>query len=358
MISAAPTRLHAIAEALERGNTLPATWYTDPAIFQQEQERIFRKSWQYAGHVSRLPEPGDYLTLDIADIPIVVLRDQDGELRAHVNVCRHRGHQVVTGCGNKKALQCPYHAWTYRLDGSLVAAPRSDREPNFDKAEYSLFPVQLDTWGPLIFVNPDPQAGPLSEALGDLPRQVAEAGVDFAALTLHERYGYEIKSNWKVFVENSIECYHCPVAHPGFSDYIDIDPDVYRLSAYPTFISHIGWLRTSTVDADPPDFYFYYQFPSLMLAASPEKLLVSSFVPISPDRTVEVSEIYYTARKSAEDIAAASELSRKTIEEDLGLVESVQRGLRSGVLSHGRFLLNSEHLLQHFDKMVYAALAE
>ena len=125
-------------------------------MLRLEQERIFRRSWQYVGVAADVAEPGTVLHVPRRrDVPVVVLRDREGELRAFVNVCRHRGHEIVSGCGRRETLQCPYHAWTYGLDGSLRAAPRSDREPGFDAGDWSLLPVLVDTWGPLVFVNPD-----------------------------------------------------------------------------------------------------------------------------------------------------------------------------------------------------------
>ncbi len=129
----------ALAAQLEQGYTLPAAWYTDPATFAREQARIFRRAWQYAGLTEELPRPGDFLTRELGGAPVVLLRDRDGQLRAFANVCRHRGSQLVLdACGNRKTLQCHYHAWTYNLDGTLRAAPGMKDEPGFDRACHSL----------------------------------------------------------------------------------------------------------------------------------------------------------------------------------------------------------------------------
>ena len=155
---------------LERGLTLPASWYSSAEILALEHERIFGRSWQYAGVLEQVSEPGAFFTCRAGETPIVVVRNREGELRAFVNVCRHRGHEVAVGCGRRETLQCPYHAWTYDLDGFLRAAPRSERESGFDHADWSLQRVLVDTWGPLVFVNPDPDAAPLAGTLGELPR--------------------------------------------------------------------------------------------------------------------------------------------------------------------------------------------
>jgi choline monooxygenase len=149
--------------------TLPWSWYSDPQLLRRETARIFARSWQYAGHTGQVAKSGSYFASWAGEIPIVITRARDGELRAFVNVCRHRGFTVARGEGRRETLQCPYHAWTYGLDGKLRAAPRSEREPEFDADELGLLPAAVDTWGPFVFVNPDANASPLVDALGEVP---------------------------------------------------------------------------------------------------------------------------------------------------------------------------------------------
>ena len=189
------------------GRTIPFDWYSDPAVLRLERERIFRRTWQYAGRADQVAEPGAFFTCDLGGVPVVVVRDEDGTLRAFLNVCRHRGSLVCEGEGRRASLQCPYHAWTYGLDGSLRAAPRSDLVPGFDRDELGLLPAAVDAWGPFVFVNPDPDAAPLAETLGELPSLVASAGLDVDALRFHHRAaGPEYEANWKVCAENFLEC--------------------------------------------------------------------------------------------------------------------------------------------------------
>ena len=220
----------ALRRLLEGGLTLPASWYSDADVLRLEQQRIVRRTWQYAGARDSVAEPGAFITCRPGGVPAVVVRGRDAELRAFVNVCRHRGHEVAQGCGRRETLQCPYHAWTYDLDGSLRAAPRSEREPGFDRSEWSLQPMLVETWGPMVFVNLDLDAAPLDETLGQLPEELAAHGVDPA---LYEYRGrsreWVVAANWKIVVENFLECYHCPVAHKSFSSLIDVDPDAYGL---------------------------------------------------------------------------------------------------------------------------------
>jgi len=192
------------------------------------EERIFHRSWQYVGHTGQLNSVGDFFTTLLGDIPVVVVRDTEKAIRAFANVCRHRGSEVVLECsGNRKTLQCHYHGWTYNLDGTLRTAPRENEQRAFEKETLSLAPFAVETWGPLIFVNPSPAAAPLREVLGELPAIFERAGIDFAQMRMLRRDVYEIASNWKIVVENFNECYHCPIAHPKFSEVIDTN--AYRV---------------------------------------------------------------------------------------------------------------------------------
>src|SRR2546428_6047592 len=146
--------------------SLPWRWYADPAQLLRESERIFARTWQYVGHTGQITEPGTYFTSTAGEIPVVVTRARDGELRAFLNVCRHRGFTVAQGDGRRETLQSAYHAWTYGLDAALRAAPRSEREQDFDREELGLVAIAVDTWGPFVFVNPDAEASPLADALG------------------------------------------------------------------------------------------------------------------------------------------------------------------------------------------------
>jgi choline monooxygenase len=209
--------------------TLPWSWYVDPTVLQLEQQRIFRRHWQYVGRTDEVAEPESFHATRVGTIPIVLTRDDDNVLRAFVNVCRHRGSIVCVGSGSRKTLQCPYHAWTYGLDGQLLKAPRSEREGGIDLDQLGLVPLQVGTWGPLVFVNPELDAPALEDFLEDLPERVAAAGVDVHALRFLSRGETEYEANWKICAENFLECYHCAVAHPGFSAAIDVSPDAYGL---------------------------------------------------------------------------------------------------------------------------------
>jgi choline monooxygenase len=350
---------------LLEGATLPASWYSDPEVLRLEHERIFSRSWQYAGPAEQVSEPGSFFTCRAGTTPIVVVRARDGDLRAFYNVCRHRGHEVAQGCGRRETLQCPYHAWTYDLDGSLRAAPRSDREPGFDPADLGLRPVGVETWGPLVFVNPDVDTAPLREILGDLPREAAERGLEPDALEYRGRSREQVlDANWKIVVENFLECYHCPTVHKSFSKLIDVDPDVYTLSTARWTSSQYGPAQEGDdLPYDPAGEFrtsqFHFIFPNwtLNVLPGPAHMRVLVFQPIDADRTASFVDGFWAPGTPGAIIQEITDFGAEVGKEDRQLVESVHRGLRSGAIDHGRLLLGSEKLIQHFQLLVRDALA-
>jgi phenylpropionate dioxygenase-like ring-hydroxylating dioxygenase large terminal subunit len=335
--------------------TTPWNWYRDPAVLAREDEAIFRRAWHYVG---RLGEPGDVVPGWAGQVPVLLVKSEDGEERAFVNVCRHRGSVVVEEPGNRKTLQCPYHAWTYNLDGSLRAAPRSDRE-DVDLSDASLEPVRLEGWGPFRFVNLDADAPPLAELLGDVPDRIAAAGLDVDELVFHHRTDWEVAANWKIACENFLECYHCPVAHAGFSGLVDVSPDNYQLQAGDWHWSQFGQLR-SRGDADLPVGQFHFIWPNTGINIFPGRpnLSIGPILPLAPDRTRRVLDYFFAADATREWIAEFLEFDDQVGREDARLVELVQRGAGSGVIPEGRLLPESERLVAGFQARVREALAD
>jgi nitrite reductase/ring-hydroxylating ferredoxin subunit len=285
----------------EDGWTLPAGRYSDPAVLQAERERIFTSAWQYAGPLHQAAEPGSFFASIAGHIPVVVTRARDEELRAFVNVCRHRGHVVAQGAACRETLQCPYHAWTYGLDGALRRAPRSEREPAFDASVLSLLPVAVEAWGPFVFVNPDAGASALAETLGELPRVLAEGGVDLDRLRFHSHAERSREVNWKVALENSIACSHGLV------------------SPY-----HFVWPNTT-----------------INVAPGPLNLSIERWVPAGPRTTVEVTDYFF-----------GPDVTEKRI---LEVIEGGTQGSRA--VPQGRLLAESEQLVAAFQRRVFEALA-
>jgi phenylpropionate dioxygenase-like ring-hydroxylating dioxygenase large terminal subunit len=330
--------------------TNPWLWYSDPEVWSLEQARIFGRSWQYVGHAGTADRPGDFFTARAGRIPIVVTHADDGETRAFVNVCRHRGSIVAEGAGNRKTLQCPYHAWTYGLDGGLRAAPRAD----FELDGVRLEPVRLERWGPFLFVNADADAEPLADSLGPVPAHVAELGLDVDALQFHHRAEWSVAANWKVVAENFLECYHCAVAHPGFSALVDVSPDAYRLEVGRLHSTQIGPARDRSSRSQ---FHFVWPNTGINVFPGEANLSIGPFVPGAPDRTDRFLDYFFGAGVSEAWISELLELDDEVGREDTALVERVQVGVSSGVSADGRLLGDAERLVAHFQGLVRDALA-
>ncbi len=346
------------------GRTLPFDWYSDPAVLRLEQERIFRRAWQYVARADQVAEPGSFCTADTGGVPVVLVRDKEGTLRAFVNVCRHRGSLVCEGEGRRETLQCPYHAWTYNLDGSLRAAPRSEREPDFDQESLGLRPVLIDAWGPFVFVNPDLEAPPLAETLGELPELVAASGVDLDALRFLERSTSGYEANWKVCCENYLECYHCQVAHPGFSKVVDVSVDAYVLEESRFFSTQYGPVREAWKgDFDPRGpierGQFHFLWPNLTINIMPghPNLSIGPVVPAGPESTSRFLDYFVGPDVDEDWIRDMLEFDAQVGAEDTVLVERVQKGVRGGGLEQGRLMLESERLITHFQGLLLDALA-
>ncbi|MDQ3066172.1 MAG: aromatic ring-hydroxylating dioxygenase subunit alpha [Actinomycetota bacterium] len=347
------------------GRTLPFDWYSDPAVLRLERDRIFRLVWQYAGRADQVAEPGAYFTCDLGGVPIVVVRDEDNVVRAFHNVCRHRGSLVCEGEGKRASLQCPYHAWTYGLDGSLRSAPRSDREPGFERESLGLVPVPVETWGPFVFVNPDAEAAPLAETLGELPALVDASGIDLDSLRfLHRATGDEYAANWKVCSENFLECYHCQIAHPGFSKVVDVSVDAYILEESRLFSTQYGPVREAWKgDFDPRGpierGQFHFVWPNLTINIMPghPNLSIGPIVPTGPETTSRFLDYFVGPDVEQAWIDDMLGFDDQVGAEDRVLVERVQKGLRGGGLEHGRLMQDSERLIAHFQGLLLDALA-
>jgi phenylpropionate dioxygenase-like ring-hydroxylating dioxygenase large terminal subunit len=346
------------------GRAIPWSWYSDPVVLGLERERVFRRTWQYAGRSDQVAEPGRFFTTDAGGVPVVVVRDRDDVLRAFLNVCRHRGSLVCEGEGHRETLQCPYHAWTYDLDGALRSAPRADREPGFDRDALGLVQILIDSWGPFLFVNPDRDAAPLADTLGELPELVAGAGLEVDALRFHHRSSSEYEANWKVCAENFLECYHCQVAHPSFSRVVDVSEDAYRLEESRWFSSQFGPVKERWQGAFDPSGevargQFHFLWPNLTINVMPghANLSIGPIVPLAPERTSRFLDYFVGPDVDEAWTREMLAFDAQVGAEDTVLVERVQRGMRSGMLDHGHLLAESERLIMHFQRLLVDALA-
>jgi choline monooxygenase len=352
-----------LRHAIDGGMTLPPHWYTDRDILALEQRHVFNPAWHYAGHMDRLAEPGDFLLAKVGKVPVLVVMDQDRTVRAFLNLCRHRGHEVVPACAEqperrRKTLQCPYHGWTFNLDGSLRNAPRSNREVSFDKEALGLVPVQLDTWGPLIFVSLEASPVPFSEYLGDMPAIAASRGLDFDGFVPHQQLEYDFATNWKVAVDNNFECYHCAVAHPEFAQLFSVAPDDYEIQTFEYTATQLGpnkQIADSGV-LDWGDFRFYYVWPGTFVIDHSITYNVISIQPTEPGRTRMTFDVFRRDGIAQESVDEYTHFYDTVFKQDAELIESVQRGQESGVFPPGPLLLDSEHLLRYLQLRLLSAL--
>lgn len=344
--------------------TLPWNWYTDPATLEIERDAIFRRHWQYVGHAGELTKDGSFTSTRVAHLPVVVVRDENGTLRAFLNVCRHRGALVCEGSGERATLQCPYHAWTYALDGRLIAAPRFAREGGTDESELGLVPLRLESWGPFLFVCADDDAPSLADVLGDVPDRIASAGIDVDALRFLQRSESELDANWKIVAENFLECYHCPTAHPGFSAVMDVSPDAYLLETSAFRMTQHGPPRPEPKGSYDPAGevergQFHLFFPGTVVNVMPGKpnLSIGPLYPLSPGRTYRFLDYFVDPEADEGWIAEMLEFDTQVGVEDRALVERVHAGVQSGLLDEGRLMPESEQLIAHFQSLVLDALA-
>ena len=357
-----------------RSLTLRKEAYVEEAWFGADQEAILAKSWQWVCHVEKLRAPGSYLAAEVAGRPIAVLRDSDGILRAFYNVCKHRAHVLLSGEGVVKRIMCPYHAWVYGLDGTLRRAPHTEGLEDFNPADICLDAVRVEEFCGFVFVNLDPGAESLAAQSGDLETEIRHWAPDIDRLTFGRRLTYDIGSNWKNVVDNFLECYHCPTAHKDFCDLVDMD--TYRVSTHGIYSSHMadaGKGANTAYDvsnATVRTHAVWWLWPTTCLMRYPGRssMIVLNILPIGPERTLETYDFFLeTPEPNEMEIEAMRYIDEVLQREDIDLVESVQRGMRTPAFTQGRIVNDadgggkSEHAVHHFHGLVldaYAGAAE
>jgi choline monooxygenase len=357
-----------------RSYTLSAPYYRQPETLEREKEAIFFKSWIFVGHSEKVAQIGDYFTVPLFDQNILIIRAKDQRIRAFYNVCSHRAHELLQGEGNAKVITCPYHAWSYHADGSLRSARGSEKVAGFDKSEFCLKEVQVESFLGFLFINLDPAASPLALQSGGLAQEVRQYVPDVEKLTLSRRLTFEVKANWKNVVDNYLECYHCPPAHAAFVDLVDIKK--YHSITHGIYSTHIapmtgGDNKAYRFDASREGaarhFVGWYLWPNITLNIFPgcANLSVLQIIPTGPETCREYWDFYFTNKEpNDEERAAVAYVDEVLQPEDIGLVESVQRGLRSRGYHQGRYVVDaersdiSEHSIHHFHSLVLNALGD
>jgi choline monooxygenase len=345
---------------IARAWTLPAHLYWDAAAFGAEKEKIFARTWQVVGHVHQVASPGDYFTTDLAGEPLLIVRGTDGQLRGFYNVCRHRAGPAAEGCGSRKLFRCGYHGWTYGLDGSLISATEIDGVEGFRAEDFALVPVRTEEWFNLVFVNLDLQARPLRECLGALPQQAER--FPFAEMKLFERRTYDMKCNWKTYVDNYLEGYHLPSVHPALNR--ELDYNAYVVEPYKRHVRQFSPIRGAQPGDTTARRYhearedlttdYFWIFPNWMLNCYPDNVSLNIVLPIEPERSLAIFEWYLPEKDHPLPAAKASvEFSDQIQKEDVAICETVQRNLHSRSYSRGRFSVKQEKGVHAFHR-IYA----
>lgn len=360
------------SSGLEAARTLPAAWYAEPDHHRREIDAVFRAGWSCAGVVDDVAEPGSFAAVDVAGLPVLLTRDADGVLHGFLNVCRHRGSPVAEGCGTARALSCPYHAWVYRLDGSLARAIGMDGVDGFDAAEMGLHRVSVAEWARFVFVHPDPSASPLD--LGPLAAAIDPFPLEQHRFVVREEHRREF--NWKVLVENYSENFHTPFVHPELIvngwDYPIVAAGAVSLAwdrpHHPRNAAERalrdaepagpGWERVADCQID--DVFiagvYFTVFPNLLVSVFPRYLSALVLTPLGPTTTMVRAFRSWTEEVDEPRRAADLEASRLVAAQDLDICERVQRGYTAGIDTRGRLSVEHESGVFHVHELVRAAL--
>lgn len=361
----------------ESGYALPGDWYSDPAMLPREKKAIFLRSWQYAGLTTQIPQPGDFFLSRAGHVPVVVIRDESGGINAFVNVCAHRGHEVVLEpAGRARTFQCRYHGWTYGLDGALKAAPHSGTDPNIAKSNICLPTIRVATLGSFIFLNPDPTGSPVDDIFGKW-LEILEATYSNLEEVLKPslRREYAIDANWKVVVDNFNECYHCAINHPGLRDLLDVNVEfwtetgkyfaVMGTSANKRRVdqkSRTRQARPQLYEVEENEFDAHvscYLWPNFIFSILPGGMVTTNvIVPLDTEHSLHVRQYCFADSVDEERRQDFIALMDSTAAEDKPLCESVQRGLASGFYRPGPLVSDREPLVRHFQRLVCHALCE
>jgi Rieske 2Fe-2S family protein len=350
--------------------TLPAAYYVDAAYFRREMEALFGRMWICAGRAEQVERPGQFFVREVLGESVIVTRAASGRVHAFYNVCRHRGTQLCTEHEGTFAgsIQCPYHAWTYDLEGRLIGAPHMEEVPHFRKADYPLHQVHADVWDGHIFLNLSADPQPLLMQLGDLPGKFTPWRM--GDLQLGHRIVYDVRANWKLLIQNYNECLHCPNLHPALnklSHYLSGENEPLRATYMGGRMDLRPGVETLSIDGTCPRaflpglseehvrrVYYYAIFPNMLLSLHPDYMLVHTLWPIAPDRTINICEWHFHPQTLAPprvSVSDAVEFWDITNRQDWHVCELSQAGISSRAYTPGPYS-NREDLLYAFDRMI------
>ncbi len=347
---------------LAEASTIPSPWYVDARVAALEMQTVFSKTWQFLGRLDQVDKPGQFVTATVAGEPLLAVRGPDGVLRAFYNVCRHHAAAVMTEpCGQASVLRCPYHGWSYGLDGTLKGMPEFDGVKNFNRADHGLVPVRVETWEQFVFVNLDPEAAPLAEFLGGLVNKVKP--LHLSNLHYYTSATYEINCNWKVFIDNYLDGgYHVPHLHKGLNSVLDYkqytieNEDRYCLQSSPMVPSEHDSATGSTRRGDRANYFWLY--PNFMFNCYEGYLDTNLVIPLDTDHCRVVFDFYFSdvseSERAYNDQSVA--VGNRVQAEDLAICEAVQRGLKSRAYGAGRLSVRREAGEHLFHRLLAADL--
>jgi choline monooxygenase len=350
-------------DPLDHAWTIPSPWYFDKQIEELEQQSVFGRTWQAVGRADQVRSKGDFFTADLAGEPIVVARGEDGVLRGFYNVCRHHAAAVVTqaeGCA--KQFRCPYHGWTYGIDGALKGMVEFEGVCNFDRAKSGLVPVKVDAWENFVFVNLDGQAGQLQDFLGKVTGIVAPLQLS-EKMKFFDRRVYTLNCNWKVYVDNYLDGgYHVPHAHRGLSSVIEYTKYTIENLEHACLQSSplsSGEKSKGGVAATRQGRAFYlWVYPNFMINAYEGVMDTNLVLPLAVDKCAVVFDYYFgdVSKKAAAHHRASIKVSEKVQDEDMAICDAVQRGLASRAYVAGRLSVRREAGEHLFHRLLHADL--
>ncbi|MFK7938111.1 MAG: aromatic ring-hydroxylating dioxygenase subunit alpha [Roseovarius sp.] len=354
-------------------HSLAGRYYTDPAIFAAEMDGLLSRTWQLAGHVNQIPNPGDYFAFEIAGQNLFAIRGRDDQVRCFYNVCQHRAHELVTGSGTTRVVVCPYHAWTYELTGELRAGPNIKSVPGFDKSKVCLTDVRCEDFNGFLFVNLDRDAAPMDDWFPGVREELRAYVPGIEDLAPLEWVEIPENCNWKVSVENYSECYHCSLNHPTFASGV-VKPETYDISQMDRgyVLRHTTECQsledmTYPIDLSVPhagEYRSWFLWPMVSFQCYPGNRLNTYHWRTGDVDTCTVWRGWYSAGGAEDQVVRdlAVQDRETTVEEDIHLVESVYRGLKSKGYRPGPLVLdpecgvNSEHSIETLQQWMREAV--
>ncbi len=349
-------------QPLDQAYALDASFYRDKAILDLENTHIFQSQWQLVGHISQFNQTCVQLTTQIGDLPIIIVKNQQDQLIALHNVCRHRAGPLFVEQSKNPVLRCRYHGWSYDLDGQLKSAPEMQSTTNFKVCEHHLPQAHLEIWQNFIFVCVNPPQQSVKDMLKGIEPQIKP--IDLKQMEFSHRDEYLIDCNWKVYMDNYLEGYHLPHVHPGLSkllDYRQYDTELYEDYSYQFSPLDNQQNNTANIYYGEGSAHYYTIFPNLMLNILPGRLQTNVVLPVGLDKTQIIFDYYYQDLQSESTqtlIQQDQSFSDEVQQEDIEICEKVQIGLNSGSYHAGPLCEKREQGLVHFQNLIRKNLSK